>query len=137
MIFAKIEGNKFFFVKDTVSFKKYLSKSLYSKETNVKFDRVEILKQFVSNRIFYYVILYDYEKHLKTARILNKVDNELLLSENNSFEQTYISCVGNEIDCKPNIHYNKSKWFWTCGNKLRECLINSNEKCQVFKTVLF
>ncbi len=137
IIFAKIKDNNFFFVKDTVNFKIDLSKNLFSKGTNVKFDRVEILTQFVNNREFYYVILYDYDKHLKTARILNKMNNELLLSNNNSFEQTYISCVGNDIDCKPNIHYNKLKWFWTCGNKLKECMINSNQKCQSFKTVLF
>ena len=135
--FAQITNTKIEFVIDTVSFKKEISQAIFSKQSNVQFDKIIINKKKVleANDIFYCVMLYDFDKKLTTARVLNKINNKLYFTDSNYFEKLYISCKGKE-KCNPNIAFVDNKLIWLCSDKIGECSINPEYDCKTFRSIL-
>ena len=137
-IIAVNQGNNYTFKIDTLSFKKRISKAIFSKESNVQYNKINIVKQksINSDDSFFLLILYCKEKNLKTAKLLKLNNNYLIIDNKNSFEKTFISCVGGK-DCFPNIFKKKDNSFgWSCSSNISECFIDDNGKCKSFKSIL-
>jgi len=138
-LFAIIDNENIIIIKDTVVFKKEIRDIIFSKKSNVKYDKIDIIKQYSigkSKEDLYYVILYDFEKNLKTARVLEKNDNNLIFAEEKDFEKMFISCVGKEDDCVPRIVSIDSKKSWICSDsdEIKECSIDG-EGCKIYRTI--
>jgi hypothetical protein len=137
--FAKIVQGKISYKLDTLLYKPQVSNKIFSKESNVTFDKIEICHQFTLEDIqieYSYVILHDFDKNLKTVRFLDKIKDTYYLNNSDTFKKTYLSCVGDKSKCSPNIMItNKSQMEWICSNKVGVCSIDATE-CKMFKTVL-
>ena len=140
--FAKIINESYILVIDTIVFKKKIIGNIFSKESKVIFDKIEVKKQFTigeEKKVFYYVLLTDFSTTTRTCRWLNSVDNVLYLNDdfegNDSFEQMYLTCIGTE-NCATNVYILDSKRFWLCGenpNCLREGAVVN---CKVIKSMI-
>ena len=138
-VLATINNQHFSFVKDTILFKKEVTGIIFSKESKVVYDKVRILEQHFTDKSkqrLYYVMLYDFEKNIKTARVLKQVKNTLIFTENTNFDKMYTSCVGTKTSCVPRIIITDSKKSWICSDsdEIKECS-SKLEGCNIYRTV--
>ena len=115
VLMAKMKNNKFELLIDTVKFKKNISESIFSSESEIVFDKIEVVKQFTLGEKsipFYYIMLSDFDKKVKTTRLLIEKDNSLFLTNTqgniDSSELIYLTCSGSK-NCEPNIYYLEGK----------------------------
>ena len=137
-IIAKIENEKINFVIDTIKFKKEVSENIFSKNLNIKFNKIKVLhsNQKDCNSSSYYLVLLDQKNNVKTARILNKQGTFLYMSNEDNFKKIYITCVGKKDSCFPSLICKDKKLIWTCSEKLLQCGLDINNSCKKFISVL-
>lgn len=143
-LFAELKENRLEFKIDTLKFKNNISKSIFSVDSNIAYDKLEIVKQFTigdKKHIFYYLMLTDFDKKVKTTRWLVVKDNYLYLNENvqknnDNFELIYLTCAGNQ-NCNPNIFALEGKKVWLCGDNPK-CLIDGETRkgCDSYTTFI-
>lgn len=134
--FAKIKGNTFVILQDTTQFKSDLINVLFSDTlelTKPVFDKIEIRKQVSfgeENEEYYFVLVYDLAKKIKVAKWLDKIGDNLFLSNqvdnDNYFHLYYIICKGPD-DCFPEVGVIDSHKYWSCG---RELMCKKDSKCR-------
>ena len=140
VLFGKVKNNSFEYVIDTLTFKKSISNQLFSKESKGDtYDKLEIKKAITlgeSREEYYYVILYHYQKRLKTVRFLENHSSNLYLNENSVFNTIYNSCVGKDEKCFPNVVINSDLTkAWICSDKVGVCSIDENE-CKSVRSII-
>jgi hypothetical protein len=133
--FAKIEDNGYDFIIDPLQFKMSVSDELFSKESKGTYDKIEIKKAYTVGESYYFVLLTHYEKKLKTARYLKNEDDILYLITDNDFGSIYISCIGTDKKCSPNLIIDKKNMSWMCSDKIGVCLLDENE-CKSIKSII-
>lgn len=141
-LFAKIIDDSYVISVDTIALKKKITESIFSSESKIFFDKIEVKKQFTigeEKKVFYYVLLTDFSANARTCRWLTKVNDDLYFNDDfesgDSFEQMYLTCIGTE-NCATNVYVLDSKKFWLCGenpNCLREGAIID---CKVLKSMI-
>ncbi|HQA73939.1 hypothetical protein [Flavobacterium sp.] len=140
--FAKLKKDKFEFTIDTLKFKNEISAGIFSEDSKIIFDKVEIIKQFTlgeKSEIFYYVLLTDFDKKVTTAKWLYYDNGFLILNKKerlDDFFMIYLTCSGNQ-NCEPNVFIVDGKKKWVCGEN-SSCLYNdgiNKVECEKFTTV--
>lgn len=122
ILFAQINANGIKFEIDTVKFKNKISTSIFSVDSKIEFDKIEVVKQLTigeEKKIFYYVLLTDFDKKVKTSRWLVNIGKFLYINEDigknkDNFESLYLTCAGNQ-NCSPNVFTLDKKRSWICG----------------------
>ena len=142
--FAKVIGEHFIIERDTVELKKFLKDNLFSESTKeILFDKVEIKKQkmLTSNEEYYFVLISDSKNHIRIAKWLNRIGENLYSKENldngDLFENLYQTCVG-EQDCQQNVFTIDSKRHWTCGEQIA-CMTEEQANlvdCKAYKSII-
>ncbi|MEE9349727.1 MAG: hypothetical protein V3U80_06740 [Flavobacteriaceae bacterium] len=141
-VVAKISKNeKVEILIDTVNLKLKIKENVFSKDSNINFYKVKIVKkEFINSNDFnYMIILFDSIKKVKTARYLMKHGRYLIFSDKTSFEQTFVTCVSKKKKCYPNIFIKNNNILeknWICSDKIQECSINENENCTIYRSIL-
>jgi hypothetical protein len=137
--FAKINENGFEFIIDTLKYKTSVSDAFFSKETKGTYDEIRILKSETLGEVndtFFYINLYHYGKNLKTARYLKHDNGVLYLITDNDFGSVYVSCIGIDKKCSPNVTTDKNhNMKWICSNKVGVCSLDDNE-CKSVKSII-
>lgn len=137
--FAKIKGDGYDFIIDSLQFKTSVSDEFFSKKSKGTYDKIEIRKAYTVGEIkksYYFVLLTHYEKKLKTARYLKNENDILYLITDNDFGSIYISCIGTDKKCSPNLIIDKKKdMSWICSDKVGVCSLDENE-CKSVKSII-
>lgn len=144
ILFAQINQDGIKFEIDTAQFKSTVSSSVFSVDSKIQFDKIEVVKQFTigeEKQPFYYLLLTDFDKKVKTARWLDNVANSLYLNQNvkkksDNFELLYLTCAGNK-NCNPNIFILDKKRSWICGEN-PSCLKEGEARqgCDIYTTFI-
>jgi hypothetical protein len=137
--FAKIKAEKFEYIIDTLQYKISVSDAFFSKKTEGTYDEIRILKSETLgefNEIFYYVTLSHLGKNLKTARYLKLKNNTLYLIADNDFGSIYVSCIGKDKKCTPNVTIDENhNMKWICSDKVGVCSLDEKE-CKSVKSII-
>ena len=90
---------------------------------------------------FYYLMMTDFDKKVKTCRWLvfdgkNLYLNNYIKKDVSNVEFVYLSCVGNE-NCNPNIYNLDGKDYWICGDN-PICLKEGQTRagCDIYTTFI-
>lgn len=138
-LFATIENNEYIFKLDTLTFKEKIAKNIFSKKSKVDYDKLTIVEQVSLGKekaSYIFLLLLDFDKKIKTARLLKKINNNLFLSQEKKIDLTYVSCVGDSLICLPNIIINNHlEMEWICSDKKGVCIID-NTKCRKFNSII-
>lgn len=139
---AHLNDSKFMYSIDTIKFKSEISSTIFSPDSHIEFDKIEIIKQFsMGEEIipFYYILLTDFDKKVKTARWLSKVNDSLyfcndLDKEKGNFDLIYLTCSG-ENNCNPQLFIFDNKRSWACSDNPM-CLRDGHkvDGCDVYIT---
>lgn len=140
ILVGKISGENFQFVIDTLSFKESISNSLFSEQTKSEtYDKLEIRKSETLGEIkqeYYYIILYHFDKKLKTARYLENSRGNLYLNKNSIFNSLYNSCVGIDEKCYPHVVIKSDLTkAWICSDEVGICSIDEKE-CTSVRSII-
>lgn len=140
ILFAKIKGDSYVYVLDTLSFKESISGNFFSKESKKDtYDKVNIIKSQTlgnTNEDYYYVVLIHFGKKLKTARYLENRSGYLYLNKKTVFNTIYNSCVGVDEKCFPNVVINSDLTrAWICSDKVGVCSLDANE-CKSIRSII-
>ena len=142
-LFAKISNNEIIIKYDTIVFKEYISKNISLSKAQINYDKIEVKKQFTlgeEKKVFYYLLLTDFDKKVKTYRWLNKIGDELYFNDDlenkDNFELIYLSCIGNQ-NCNPNVYVLDKKKGWVCGEQII-CMKKNDtiNKCVATKSII-
>ena len=140
--FANITSESYVFKVDTVKFKRNINKSILGLNSDINFDKIEIIKQVMrgtDNKDFYYLKITDFEKNIVISRWLNKVENGLYLNDdfkdNRNFEKIYLICEGIH-KCNPNVYMINAEKNWVCGEN-PSCSKDSIIGCKTSQAVIF
>ncbi|MFY7743452.1 MAG: hypothetical protein ACOVQR_12445 [Flavobacterium sp.] len=136
--FALIEDDKIILQADSVEFKNKLSKNLNFEE-KVDFDKIEIIeKKFKTNEFVYYILLQNFEKNIKVARLLEKKKNKLFINDSILMFQLHCICVGKN-NCFPSLIKNEKEYFLSCTEN-PYCKVDDSksteEECIQYNTVV-
>jgi len=136
-IVAKIENGKSIFLIDTVKYKEKIIENIFSKDLNITFNMIKLIhkESKVCKKSFYYLVLIDQENNIKMARIVFKEGDFFLMKNDNSFNRTYVSCVGKKDKCFPSIICEDNKQFWSCSEEMLQCDAN-NKECRKFLSII-
>lgn len=144
ILFAEKNGNRYEIKIDTLNFKKEIGSSIFSPDSKVEFDKIEIVKQYTIGekaKEFYYLMMTDFDKKVKTCRWLvfdgkNLYLNNYIKKDVSNVEFVYLSCVGNE-NCNPNIYNLDGKDYWICGDN-PICLKEGQTRagCDIYTTFI-
>lgn len=136
--FAIIEDDKIILQADSFVFKTKLSKNLNFEE-KVDFDKIEIIeKKLNTNDFVYYVLLQNFEKNIKVARLLEKKENKLLINDSIQMFQLHCICIGKN-NCFPSIIKNENEYFLSCTEN-PYCKVDDSksteEECIQYNTIV-
>lgn len=142
--FAKVYADRIEIIQDTTLLKQKLKENI-SFDKPIDFNSVEIARQKTIGDLqeeYYFVLIKDSHSKVRIARWLNLMGNELYFNnktdQNDSFEQTYLICVGNS-DCNPEVFVFNNQKNWGCS-KDPKCIINPEKRdnldCDTYKTIL-
>ncbi|HRE76351.1 MAG TPA: hypothetical protein PLL09_00860 [Flavobacterium sp.] len=142
--FAKVYGERIEIIQDTTLLKQKLKENI-SFDKPIHFDSVEIVKQKTIGDLqeeYYFVLIKDSRSKVRIARWLKLIGDELYFNNKtnqvNSFEQTYLICVGNN-DCYPEVFIFNDQKNWGCS-KDPKCITDPEKRealnCDIYKTVL-
>lgn len=144
ILFAQINGYDVKMKIDTVQFKNKISTTVFSANSKIEFDKIEVVKQFTigeEKKVFYYLLLTDFDKKVKTSRWLVNIGESLYLNENvkknsDNFELLYLTCAGNQ-NCNPNVFILDKKRSWICGEN-PSCLRDGETRkgCDIYTTLI-
>lgn len=140
LLFGKIQNDSYEYVIDTLSYKKSISNSLFSEKSKTEtYNKIEIRKSKTLGEVneeYYYLVLYHFDKKLKTARFLENRSGYLYLNNDSVFNSIYNSCVGEDDKCFPNVvidsDLNKA---WICSDEVGICSIDANE-CKSVRSII-
>lgn len=128
------------FLIDTLDFKTKIVKRIFSDDQEMSFDKIEICKgttvgEDKPKEDFYFLKLQSFTYDVVTVRHLIKENNYYVLSDNSSFNLTYLTCVGKKGSCPPNIFISENnEKNWICSDDIRFC--SPNKECDAYKTIL-
>lgn len=142
--FAVVYGERIAIIQDTTLLKQKLKENI-SFDKPINFSSVKIVKQKTIGDLqeeYYFVLIKDSHSKVRIARWLNLTGNELYFNnntnQNDSFEQTYLICVGNS-DCYPEVFVFNNQRIWGCS-KDSKCIIEPEKRdnldCDTYKTIL-
>ncbi|WP_396151933.1 hypothetical protein [Flavobacterium sp.] len=142
--FARVKGEKIEIIQDTTLLKQKLKENI-SFDKPIHFNSVEILKQKTigdSQEDYYFVLIRANDSKVRIARWLSLIGDELYFNNKtnqfNSFEQTYLICVGNN-DCYPEVFIFNDQKNWGCS-KDPKCITDPEKRealnCDIYKTIL-
>lgn len=141
---AYLNNSKFIYSIDTLKFKSEISSTIFSPDSAIEFDKIEIIKQYsIGEEIipFYYILLTDFDKKVKTARWLSKENDSLyfnndLNKEKENFDLIYLTCAG-ENNCNPQLFIFDNKRSWACSDNPM-CLRDGHkvDGCDVYITFI-
>ncbi|RAR48017.1 hypothetical protein [Flavobacterium lacus] len=142
--FAKIINGELKIIQDTTLLKEKLKENI-SFDKPIHFNSVEIVKQKTLGDLqeeYYFVLIRDNHSKVRIARWLNLIGDALYFNnktnQNDSFEQTYLICVG-KSDCYPEVFVFDNQRNWGCS-KDPKCIIDPEKRdnldCDTYKTIL-
>lgn len=143
--FAIIKKDKIIFLQDTIALKEKLKTNLFSTNTKINLEKVEVSKQItisVNPKEYYFLLVKDFHKKIKIVRWLNRIGDKLFFNNKSpnedSFEQMYTTCEGEE-DCDPHVFITDTERFWSCSMD-PTCKIGIVDektiKCKSYKSII-
>lgn len=136
---AVYDKKEYSFIIDTLSYKKQIAKKIFSENSNVTFDRVEICKAFTIGKYqeeYFFIKLSDFKKNIIVVKYVTKIKNSFFLTNYSNFELLYVTCVGSPVDCSPNLFINDDlEKTWICSDKVESCSTDSLN-CRIFKSII-
>lgn len=130
----------YIFLIDTLSFKNNISENIFSIESKMSYDKIEICKGATvgeaKEKDFYFLKMQNFEKNVVTVRYLVKEKKYYILSDESTFNSYYVTCVGKKENCPPNVYINENnEKVWICSNDVRYCSTDS-VNCTIYRTIL-
>lgn len=132
-------NSDYLFVIDTIQYKDTIAKKIFSENSQVFYNKIEICKGITLERLkqeYYFLKLTDSKKNVVTVRHLIKKENDLFFSNDTNFDSYYVSCAGTLNLCPPNLYIDEHlEKNWICSDQVGVCSTDSLN-CRIFKTIL-
>lgn len=81
---AVYDKKEYSFIIDTLSYKKQIAKKIFSENSNVTFDRVEICKAFTIGKYqeeYFFIKLSDFKKNIIVVKYVTKIKNSFFFNK--------------------------------------------------------
>jgi hypothetical protein len=131
--------NEYSFVIDTLSYKIQISKNIFSEDSKVKFDKIQICEGITIDKYkkpYFFLKLSDFKKNIVTVRYLLKDRKDFFLTNYSNSDSFYVTCAGSDMNCNPNLYINDNlEKNWTCSDIVELCSADSLN-CRIFRSIL-